>query len=45
MLNELNITGLDVNELCPVYDQNGVSTRLPASLSGNLYCLYKTNLS
>ena len=39
-----NITGLDVNELCPVYDKTAYQPRLPASLSGNLYCLYKTNL-
>jgi agmatinase len=39
MLNELNITGLDVNELCPVYDQNGVSTAVACKLIRELILL------
>ncbi len=31
-VSELNIVGLDMNELCPVYDQSGASTALACKL-------------
>ncbi len=32
LVSELNIVGLDMNELCPVYDQSGASTALACKL-------------
>lgn len=31
-ISELNIVGLDMNELCPIYDQSGASTALACKL-------------